>query len=161
MTHMYQTVFSVKRKGKSVFSASQPTVSSSHYWLTSGGPYSTNSAKKESNCHQQRVHWYPIQEGHITMLWFKNSQPCQVPIFLRQQIFPGLKKMDSCIQSTVPPAPETLLVLRKCGCTKRCKNKICSCKKSSLPCTDLCDCEDNFINRNNKVEDFDGYVRLI
>ena len=45
-------------------------------------------------------------------------------------------------QCTVPPAPEALLVLRKCGCTKGCKNKICSCKKSCLPCTDLCDCED-------------------
>lgn len=64
-------------------------------------------------------------------------------------------------QCTVPPAPEALLVLRKCGCTKGCKNKICSCRKSCLPCTDLCDCEDNCSNRNNTVEDIDGYVGFI
>ena len=70
MTHMYQTVFSDKREGISVFSTSQPTVSLNHYWLSSGGPYSPNSSKKESNSHQQRVHWYLIQEGHLTLPWF-------------------------------------------------------------------------------------------
>ena len=79
-----------------------------------------------------------------------------------QQVFLGLKKMDSCIQSTVPPAPETLLVLRKCGCTKRCKNKICSCKESSCIVQIYVTVETIAIsNPNNTIEDFDGYVRLI
>ena len=64
--------FRKKRKGIYVFSTSQPTVSLNHYWLSSGGPYSPNSAKKESNCHQQRVHWYLIQEEHLTLPWFEN-----------------------------------------------------------------------------------------
>ena len=46
----------------SVFSTSQPTVSSSHYWLTSGLPDLPSSAKKGSNWDQQRVHWYLIQD---------------------------------------------------------------------------------------------------
>ena len=46
----------------SVFSTNQPTVSSSHYWLTSSGPDLQSSAKKGSNWDQQRVHWYLIQE---------------------------------------------------------------------------------------------------
>ena len=71
---MYQTVVSDKRKGKSVFSASQSTVSSSHYWLTSGGPYSTNSAKKESNCHNN---------GYIGNPYKKGTLP-----------YPGLKKVN-------------------------------------------------------------------
>ena len=69
MTHTYQTVFSDKRQGISVFSTSQPTVSLNHYRLSSGGSYSPNSAKKESNCHQQRVHWYLIQERQLTFPW--------------------------------------------------------------------------------------------
>ena len=49
LTHIYQTICLDKQKGMSVFSTSQPTLSSSHYWLTSGGPDLPSSAKKGSN----------------------------------------------------------------------------------------------------------------
>ena len=73
----------------SVFSTNQPTLSLSHYWLTSGGPDLPSSAKKGSNWDQQRVHWYLIREWPITMSWFKTFQPCLVPISFWQLIFPG------------------------------------------------------------------------
>ena len=56
--------------------------------------------KKESNCHQQRVHWYLIQEGHLTLPWFWKCQQCLVSKFFVQQLSPELKKRDSCIQSS-------------------------------------------------------------
>ena len=40
---------------------------------------------------------------------------------------------------TIPPAPEGVLSLVKCNCIKsKCSNNQCSCRKSSLNCTELC-----------------------
>ena len=83
----------------------------------------------------------------------KSTMPCpDIPLATDFSwiVKDGQIRSEHC---TVPPAPETLLALCKCGCTKGCKNKICSCKKSCQPCTDLCDCGDNFSNQNNTVED--------
>jgi len=45
--------------------------------------------------------------------------------------------------STLPPAPDVVLHLVKCGCMKtRCATKLCACVKANLPCTDMCRCMD-------------------
>jgi hypothetical protein len=43
---------------------------------------------------------------------------------------------------SLPPAPDSVLVLVNCKCTKGCENNRCSCKKSGLQCTDVCKCCD-------------------
>ena len=43
----------------------------------------------------------------------------------------------------LPPAPEALIQLVKCTCTKeRCSTNRCQCRKAGLNCTDLCICSD-------------------
>ena len=45
------------------------------------------------------------------------------------------------IMTKLPPAPETLLQLVKCGCSKSaCDTSRCKCKSNKLYCTDLCSC---------------------
>ena len=44
----------------------------------------------------------------------------------------------------LPPAPDAVLQLVKCGCKKdRCANNRCRCRKAGLQYTDLCSCSDN------------------
>ena len=59
----------------------------------------------------------------------------------------GWKKDDESewqpVMSTLPPAPDVVLRLVKCGCQKtRCATKHCACAKANLPCTDMCRCMD-------------------
>ena len=42
----------------------------------------------------------------------------------------------------LPPAPASILESVNCKCTKGCGNNRCSCRKSSLKCTELCKCHD-------------------
>ena len=47
------------------------------------------------------------------------------------------------IMNTMPPAPDAIIHLVKCGCkSSRCFNLQCSCKNNKLHCTDLCGCCD-------------------
>ena len=43
---------------------------------------------------------------------------------------------------SLQPAPNALLLLVNCKCTKGCKNNRCSCRKSGLKCTDVCKCHE-------------------
>ena len=43
---------------------------------------------------------------------------------------------------SLSPAPDSMLVLVNCKCTKGCENNRCSCKKPGLQCTDVCKCSD-------------------
>ena len=44
----------------------------------------------------------------------------------------------------LPPAPDAVLHLVKCGCKKDCcGNNRCKCRKAGLQCTDLCSCANN------------------
>jgi len=59
----------------------------------------------------------------------------------------GWKKDDESqwqpVMSTLLPAPDVVLHLVKCDCTKtRCATKLCACVKANLPCTDTCRCMD-------------------
>ena len=59
----------------------------------------------------------------------------------------------------LPPAPESILELVNCKCTKGCGNNRCSCRKSSLECTELCKCHDcqNRDDANDEPDDSDSY----
>jgi len=52
---------------------------------------------------------------------------------------------------TLPPAPEALMILRKCGCEKGCKTGACGCKRSELQCTDMCECGGGCKNRKERA----------
>ena len=45
------------------------------------------------------------------------------------------------VQWTSTTHTSSITELVKCGCTKDCSTKRCSCKSSELPCTQLCQCE--------------------
>ena len=48
------------------------------------------------------------------------------------------KKAWIPVMTTLPPAPEAIIHLVKCKCTKeRCANNRCKCRKAGLTCTDL------------------------
>lgn len=47
------------------------------------------------------------------------------------------------VMTTILPAPEAIIQLVKCGCSKeRCATNRCQCRKADLPCTELCSCSD-------------------
>ena len=54
---------------------------------------------------------------------------------------------------TVLPAPQALLAMISCHCTTGCKTQRCSCRGSSLQCTDVCGCGPSC---SNKEEEEDG-----
>ena len=63
--------------------------------------------------------------------------------------------------TTLQPAPDAILHLVKCGCSKeRCSTNRCQCRKAKLPCTDLCSCidneEDEPCNNANEEEEVDS-----
>lgn len=51
---------------------------------------------------------------------------------------------------SLPLAPDSILCHVNCSCTKGCSTARCSCKKSSLRCSDLCRCKDC---QNSPLED--------
>ena len=59
----------------------------------------------------------------------KSTMPC--PVIPSPTNFSWIEK-DGCLQPqqcTLPPTPEALVALRKCGCSKGCKTASCGCKK--------------------------------
>ena len=46
--------------------------------------------------------------------------------------------------TSLPPAPEAIIQLVKCGCIKtRCSTNRRNCRKAELKCTNLCSCADS------------------
>ena len=60
------------------------------------------------------------------------------------------------VMTNLPPAPEGILQLVQCGCSKeRCSTNRCQCRKAGLNCTDLCNCSDNDETCDNEVQEED------
>ena len=61
--------------------------------------------------------------------------------------------------TSLPPAPEAVIELVRCGCAKsRCSTNRCSCRKAQLNCTDLCgysDGDDQCENQGDEAADDD------
>ena len=55
-----------------------------------------------------------------------------------------------------PPAPAAILELVNCKCTKGCNTNRCSCRKSSLKCTDLCKCQECQNREDEDPDDSDS-----
>ena len=59
---------------------------------------------------------------------------------------------------TLPVAPKSVLQHVQCSCQKtRCSTSACSCGKASLPCTELCQCNqcENISCRLEEYDDFE------
>ena len=57
------------------------------------------------------------------------------------------------VMTRLPPAPEAVIHLVKCGCVKqRCETNHCQCRKAGLNCTDLCSCSDNWEKCENEEQ---------
>lgn len=69
----------------------------------------------------------------------------------------GWKEENGAAQPVLmdlPPAPDAVLELVKCGCrTSRCTMGSCSCKKHGLFCTELCACDADSENCENVSQD--------
>lgn len=52
---------------------------------------------------------------------------------------------------SLPPAPEALLELILCGCTKDCTTGHCRCKRNGVPCAELRQCGEKCDNPHNYV----------
>lgn len=60
------------------------------------------------------------------------------------------------VMTRLPPAPDAVLHLVKCGCAKeRCSTNRCQCRKAGLKCTDLCSCIDGEDEPCDNVADGD------
>ena len=60
------------------------------------------------------------------------------------------------VMTNLPPAPEAILQLVQCGCSKeRCSTNRCQCRKAGLNCTDLCNCSNNGETCDNDVQEED------
>lgn len=58
--------------------------------------------------------------------------------------------------ANLPPAPEAILQLVKCGCSKeRCSTNRCQCRKVGVNCTELCNCSYNGETCDNDVQEDD------
>ncbi|CAH3151769.1 unnamed protein product, partial [Porites lobata] len=58
------------------------------------------------------------------------------------------------VMTTLPPAPEAVIELVKCGCSKeRCSTNRCQCRRAGLLCTDLCSCSDDSECENQHDDD--------
>ena len=61
------------------------------------------------------------------------------------------------VMTSLQPAPDAILHLVKCGCSKeRCSSNRCRCRKAGLNCTDLCNCS-NEDDACENVSDDDHY----
>ena len=58
------------------------------------------------------------------------------------------------VMTTLPPAPEAVIELVKCRCSKeRCSTNRCQCRRAGLLCTDLCSCSDDSECENQHDDD--------
>jgi hypothetical protein len=83
-------------------------------------------------------------------IWRKAIQPVlNLPNFTRHGWYIDEDGKVSVKWMTLPPAPDSILVLVNCKCGKGCETNRCSCRKSGLKCTDVCKCSDCKNNTGN------------
>lgn len=72
------------------------------------------------------------------------------------------------VKSSLPPAPERLLKVIRCGCKTNCDTKRCTCRRNGLQCTVACsDCKGiscsnskTEIDNSNQLEDASESLEL-
>ena len=90
-----------------------------------------------------------ILHGHFQLVvWDKDTEPN--PVLPSPSDYGWAMENAEWVpvMTTLPPAPEAVIVLVivlvKCGCSKeRCSTNPCQCRRAGLLCTDLCSCSDD------------------
>ena len=107
--------------------------------------------------HTQAALHQAVLRAHYQLLeWNKDIVPN--PVLPSQEGFGWKweedKKAWIPVMSTLPPAPEAIIQLVKCKCTKeRYANNRRKCRKAGLTCTDLSGCSDTKEDCKNKLVD--------
>ena len=87
-----------------------------------------------------------MRANYQAMVWNNDIHVVPQPLLPSPDNF-GWKLEDNKwlpVITTLPPAPEAVIQLVKCGCAKeRCSTNICQCRKANLNCIDLCSCCDS------------------
>jgi len=68
----------------------------------------------------------------------------------------GWRLIDSKLQidwTSLPPAPEGVMLSVCCACKGTCDTRRCSCLKNNLPCTDACSCPDECTNGFKQIQE--------
>ena len=95
-----------------------------------------------------------LQAHYQMMVW--NSDTITNPELLSPQNYGWRMDKDEWlpVMTTLPPAPEAIIQLVKCGCSKeRCSTNCCQCHRAGLHCTDLCNCSDTEECENVREEE--------
>ena len=105
-----------------------------------------------------------LHAHYQAIIWNQDATPC--PNIPAQEGFGWTEESDqNClvpIPTLLPPAPQAIIQLVKCGCKRsKCANT-CTCRMNNLNCTELCGCggeEDTCTNslfqRLNGLDDVD------
>ncbi|KAL9976959.1 hypothetical protein ACROYT_G014308 [Oculina patagonica] len=106
----------------------------------------------------QEALWQAIKRGNYqALVW--NLDVVPEPQLPSPETF-GWKLEDDKwvpVMTSLPPAPEAIIQLVKCGCVKsRCSLNRCNCRKAELKCTDLCSCADSGDPCDNQLVDDDA-----
>ena len=91
---------------------------------------------------QGALHQAVLRAHYQAMVW--NNDVVANPDIPSPENY-GWEKNDNRwlpVMTKLPPAPEAIIQLVKCGCTKQCASNRCQCRKNGLACTDLFACSD-------------------
>ena len=127
--------------------------------------YETENTKKYSNVCDLRWHLYSNRQAEaeslpptrgslelhimranfVTMVWKKaNERIASFPSACNFGWETGKSGRLIPIRCKMPPAPEAVINLIKCGCRGSTRN--CSCRKNKLSCTEICNCLESGCN---------------
>ena len=137
-------------------------------WLQHGGFFS------EQELHQPKPFLLPLWHSSSTYCGLRCNFICtrDKSYTTAEPILPDITKngwayegdLLVAVSSTQPPAPTSVIQLRRCSCKTGCKTRRCSCLQNELQCTSLCKCFtlscDNFkVNEpDHDSESDDEYV---
>ena len=100
----------------------------------------------QANIWQQTLVPEPIELDPVTLGWTKDATGGLMPLLTQ-----------------LPPAPEMVIVMVKCGCQKGLCNAQSSCKQHNLTCTALCKCipercQNQGLTKPDSVNDYDDDI---
>jgi hypothetical protein len=93
-----------------------------------------------------------LRAHHQTMIWKTATSAFPELVDPSDCGWKVIENQYTPIFTTNPSAPEDILRLAKCSCTKGCKTNRCSCRTEQLVCTDLCGC--SLYECSNKIDTY-------
>ena len=118
-------------------------------------PFREKQAQSDKLPPTQAALHQAILRGHFQLVvWDKDTEPN--PVLPSPSDYGWVMENAEWVpvMTTLPPAPEAVIELVKCGCSKeRCSTNRCQCRRAGLLCTDLCSCSDDSECENQHDDD--------